>query len=171
MGPSVINKKNIKEYSSNTTEEKEQEPCEDFTEWELIRRSMPKNLILNIIITLFTFIVLVIGTITQFHSILIVTLFAILSNFATKAWTGLQNFISKLLGAHPRNRRRQFTNKLGTPSLKVKTPTLPPFEQNPLRRPKHVNPIAEIHLKQPDGTAAFNKKVKKTYKIDRFLRT
>ena len=140
---------------------------EELTDWEIIKNSLPENLITNSLFTFLFMLVLAIGAFAQLNIYLITTLCAPLNYFGIEAMKGLKLFLSSLFQniIKKHGRRQQFTNQQGRTTRRIHDLKKPPFKQKKNQPRIQVNPMEGIQLNKPEGIAGSHKKTKKTYHI------
>jgi hypothetical protein len=144
-------------------EENEEVEETELTDWQLFRRSMPENFIINFLITMLTLFIIVLGTVVEVHMLLTAGAFAILGHFGKITIDGLRKLFKDFMGKFVKKQyRKNFTNKEG-PTCFHPNPLNPPIKG--LSAPKFT-PFGNLKLLSPEGMVKGNKKIKRTYQIE-----
>ena len=140
---------------------------EDIDDWTLLKRSMPKNLILNGFITTIMFIFMMVGVFVQANLAFIFGIFFVINIFGQKTFQGLCTFFPTFIDKFLEKRtRKRFTNQAGRTPRMVKNPLKPPIKPKKNNPGLDFSPFDGIMLTKPEGAAGFHKKVKRTYHIE-----
>jgi len=156
-------KQNEKTHQKETKPEKVEEEIpendyQDLDHWTLFRTSMPENYIFNSIITIILFIILVIGTVLHFNSVLLMGFFSIWASYGKAAYHGTRVTISTYIDKFVQKQSRKFTNKTKTSSNTN--------SKNDIENLPRQHPLEGISIIKPEGIAGSMKKVKRKLKAE-----
>jgi len=142
------------------------EPETYFTEWQLLKQSMPEGLFYNSILAVISLIMILLGTFIEANIMALFIIFSVTSHFFKAVLCGIRTtaFTFKEKYFEQATKRRAFSNRKNKLNNRAAL--------NIMSSPHHLDnlgpsppPLGCVVLNKPEGVAASNKKVKRTYHV------